>query len=199
MNARTIVGLALCAILTGCDDSKNPLSDPQTSKPDERLVGVWQLPDKGGATYYHIGHAGKPLPEGVMRVAFVRHEKGKIESPGEFLMFPTVLGEKTYLNVTDLKGQRGKRSEEQVLKAGNSYYLFRYQVDGDKLAVWVTNAAAKKRAIDDGKIKGVIEKNKPAKFTDTTENVARFVAETGDGLFSKEPLRLERVEMAGKR
>jgi hypothetical protein len=39
----------------------------------------------------------------------------------------------------------------------------------------------------------VIEKNKPTRFTDTTENVARFVTESGDSLFAKEPERLERV------
>jgi hypothetical protein len=31
-------------------------------------------------------------------------------------------------------------------------------------------------------------------FTDTTENLAKFVAEAGDGLFSKDALRLERVK-----
>jgi len=57
---------------------------------------------------------------------------------------------------------------------------------------------ARKRAIDGGKVKGVVQENK-SKFTDNTENLARFVAEAGDGLFSKEPIKLERVEMAGKR
>ena len=48
MNARTVLGLVLCLILTGCNDSKNPLSDPTTSNPDERLVGVWRLPNGTG-------------------------------------------------------------------------------------------------------------------------------------------------------
>ena len=56
----------------------------------------------------------------------------------------------------------------------------------------------KKRAVEAGKIKGVIEKdqdgNPRASFTDTTENLAKFVAEAGDGLFSTDMLRLERVK-----
>ena len=57
---------------------------------------------------------------------------------------------------------------------------------------------AKKRAVDAGKIKGVIEKdqdgNTRVHFTDTTENLAKFVADSGDSLFSKDVLRLERVK-----
>ena len=58
---------------------------------------------------------------------------------------------------------------------------------------------AKERAIEAGKVKGVIEKkgrlgiNKVA-FTDTTENLAKFVAENSDDLFSKDVVRLERVK-----
>ena len=78
------------------------------------------------------------------------------------------------------------------------YAFFKYQVDGDKLVVWLIDEDAKERAIKGGKIKGVVEPNKPPKFTDTTENVARFVAEAGDSLLNlKDLVRFERVE-AGK-
>jgi hypothetical protein len=191
--------VAAVLLLAGCGDSKNPLSDPQTSKPDERLSGVWQWTGKDGqVTYYHVGCASEKLPKGTMRVAHVQHEKGRIESPGEFLMFPTILGEKTYLNVAAVKGQQVKLVEEKGWKAVDSYMILKYQVDGDQLSVWAMDADAKKRAIDGGKVEGVIEKNKPIKFTDTTENVARFVAEAGDSLFSKKPERLERVGVQPK-
>ena len=159
---------------------QNPLSDPQTSKPDERLVGVWRWRNEDGSViYYHAGHAGDKFPDSVLRVAFVRHVEGKVESPGESWMFPTVLGEKSYLNAIDKKGQRDKPSEERGWRteAVDSYYILKYQVDGDRLLVWEMDADAKKQAIKDGQIKGVIEPNKPAKFTDTTENLARFFAE----------------------
>lgn len=180
---------------------QNPLSDPQTSKPDERLVGVWRWKNEDDSViYYHVGHAGDKFPDSILRVAFVRHVEGKVESPGESWMFPTVLGEKNYLNGIDKKGQRDKPPEERGWRTEtvDSYYILKYQLDGDGLLVWEMNADAKKQAIKDGQIKGVIEPNKPAMFTDTTENLARFVAEAGDSLFSKEPIRLERVD-AGER
>ena len=55
----------------------------------------------------------------------------------------------------------------------------------------------KKQAITSGKIKGYARREGkvgPSCFTDTTENVARFVAAAGDSLFEKEPKRLERVK-----
>jgi hypothetical protein len=36
--------------------------------------------------------------------------------------------------------------------------------------------------------------NARAMFTDTTENLAKFVAEAGDDLFSKDVLKLQRVK-----
>ena len=64
------------------------------------------------------------------------------------------------------------------------------------------DSEAKKQAIGAKKIKGVIEKEKEKgmyvitiRFTDTTENVARFVAAAGDSLWdTKDPMRLERVD-----
>jgi hypothetical protein len=195
---KTLVSIVIpvvCLSLTGCDDSKTPLSDPQTSKPDGRLDGVWRLRGEDGqVTYYHIGRADEKLPQGVMRAVGVTHRERRVEPPAEFLMFPTVLGNKTYLNMTEGKEQQTKLIEEKGWKAVDSYLIFKYQVDGDKLLVWVMDGDAKKRAIEGGKIKGVIEQNKPAKFTDTTENLARFVSEAGNELFPNEPVRLERIK-----
>ena len=56
--------LVACLLMAGCDDSKTPLSDPQTSKADMRLAGVWRLRNgDGNVTYYHVGLAGGNLPK----------------------------------------------------------------------------------------------------------------------------------------
>ncbi len=52
-----LLGVAVCLGTAGCD-SDNPLSDPQTSKADERLAGIWREPHGDVDFYYHIGHAG---------------------------------------------------------------------------------------------------------------------------------------------
>ena len=62
------IGVAVCLCASGCDDSKNPLSDPKTSKADERLVGVWRDRSGDGDVYFHVGHAGEKFPACMMRV-----------------------------------------------------------------------------------------------------------------------------------
>ena len=119
-----------------------------------------------------------------------------MQQPTQALAFPTTIGGKTYLNVTAQLIEEGKgwKSKE--------YFLFRYQMDGERLLLWRMDTDAKKTAIENGKIKGISdhEKSKKAwlrtlRFTDTTENLARFVADAGDSLWdTKEPLRLERVD-----
>lgn len=168
--------------LVGCGYSKNPLSDPRTSKADQRLVGVWRLPDEGD---YHVSPAGKGFPDSMMRATCVQHEKGKPKSSYEFFVFPSEIAGKTYLNIVDAKVWKPD--------AVDIYLLVKYQVEGDKLLVWPIDADVQRQAIKSGKIKGVANWDAPPKFTDTTENVARFVAQAGDALFLKDTIQLERL------
>jgi hypothetical protein len=195
----SVIVPAAILLLTGCEDSKNPLSDPQTSKADERLVGMWR--DQGGVWYF-VGHAGKQFPDSVMRVVEITHKEGKVEPPEEYLIFPTVLGDKTYLNLV-MDGDKGqvKRLDKDGWKADavDCYSFLKYQWDGDKMVLRPIDEEAKEKAIKSGKLKGVIENDNPAKFTDTTENVACFVAEAGDSLWNtKERDRFERIEATKK-
>lgn len=189
--------LAVCLLASGCDDSKKPLSDPKTSKADERLIGVWREQGDDGETFYRFSQAGTNFPKSMMRVAARTHSKGQKGTADEYLVFPTVLGGKTYLNVVLDGGKKVvKRLNETGWKAEavTCYTFIRYQIDGGKLVMWVIDEDAKERAIKSGKIKGLIGRDSIATFTDTTENVAHFVAEAGDSLFNtKEPLHLERV------
>ena len=193
-----LLGVAVCLFASGCDDSKNPLSDPQTSKADERLVGVWRGENDDGETYYHVGHAGEKFPSSVMRIVMIEHRKGRVESAEEYFAFATAIGSGTYLNVVldgDKKLVAGREEKGWKAVEADSYKFFKYQFDGDKLVMWLMDDASKRKAIEGGKVKGGQEPNRPAKFTDTTENVARFVAEAGDSLWDmKDPLRFERVK-----
>ena len=187
---------AFSLLLTSCFDTKNPLSDPQKSQPDDRLCGVWRFRgDSGEMNYYHIGHVGEKLPASVMQVIFVQHmTDGSVESD-QLLLFPTTIGDKTYLNVAEATPVLLKLLEEKgwTNEAVNEYLILRYQITGDTLAIqWIDNDA-KKRAVEAGKIQGTVEKDQ-GHFSDTTENLAKFVAEAGDDLFAKDVLRLARVK-----
>jgi len=204
MNRVTFLGLVVCLLASGCATSKNPLSDPHASKPDNRLLGVWRCQnDSGDVTDYHVSHAGKIFPDSVMRVVAIRRVQGKEQPPEEFLVFPTVLGGKTYLNFVGGNGylvygdlpDKDRKPVKLIEEKGRQadlverYIFLKYEVNGDKLVVWLIDKDGQERAIKSGKVKG-----KAADFTDTTENVARFVTEAGDSLFKmKEPGRLERV------
>ena len=196
-----LVVAACSLLLTSCFDTKHPLSDPRKSKPDERLTGAWRFRgDNGEMNYYHIGHAGAKLPASVMRVFFVQHRTDGTMQSGELLVFPTSLGDKTYLNAAEAKPSEFALLEEKgwTDEAINKYLILQYQIAGDVLTLQLVDQEAKKRAGDAEKIKGVIEKDRDGNprvhFTDTTENLAKFVAEAGDTLFSKDVLRLERVK-----
>jgi hypothetical protein len=188
-------------LFTSCFDTKNPLSDPQKSKPDDRLAGVWRFRGESGEmNYYHFGHAGEKLPASLMRVVYVQHTPdGKIQS-AELLAFPTTIGDKNYLNVSEAEPSQLKSLEEKgwTDETFNKYLILRYQITGDVLTLQLIDQEAKKRAVETGKIKGVMEKDKDGNpsvhFSDTTENLAKFVADSGDELFSKDVLRLERVK-----
>ena len=88
----------------------------------------------------------------------------------------------------------GSRTAETVA----AFLILRSQVTGDTLTVQWLDGDAKKRAIEAGKIKGKIEKdpdgNDRVHFTDTTENLTKFVAQAGADLYSKDVLKLERVK-----
>ena len=194
-----LIGVAACLLASGCD-SKNPLSDPQTSKADERLAGVWLNRGGDGDVYYHAGHAGDKFPACMMRVVGIKHSKGNVEPAGEFLIFPTILEDKTYLNVVIGRDDKLVKSlDEKGWKAAavDNYTLYRYEFEGDNLLLYGIDEQAKQKAIESGKITGTVENNS-AKFTDTSENVARLVKDAGDGLWTKEPGRLERMNMGKK-
>lgn len=214
MKSLFLLGVAVCLGASGCD-SKNPLSDPQTAKADERLAGVWRERNGDADGYYHVGHAGEKFPAGMMRVVMIGHRKGNVEPPAEFLIFPTVIGDKSFLNVVAgrcdkleaslpaaaVYGEQLKRLDKNgwTPDAVDGCGFLKYQFDSDKLLLYSINEEAKQKAIKIGKVKGVVknsEKFLSSKFTDTTENVARFVAEAGESLWDTKPsLQLERVKM----
>jgi len=192
---------AFSLLLTSCFDTIHPLSDPHKSKPDDRLLGIWRFRAESGETSYcHVGSAGEKFPASVMRIVVVRHTRNGSLQLGELLVFPSTLGDATYLNVADTTPSLRKRIEETgwTDEPIFLYQILRYQISEDALTVQLIDGEAKKRAIEAEKIKGMIEKDRKGKsrvhFTDTSENLAKFVAESGDDLFSKQSLRLERVK-----
>ena len=92
--------------------------------------------------------------------------------------------------MTDGSGKQSNcREKGWNSEAVGGFFIFKYKIEGDTLLLWQMDDDAKRKAIQGGKIKG-----EGIGFTDTTENVARFVASAGDSLFKEEVIRLERVK-----
>ena len=199
---RVFVSLLLgaCLLIAGCDDSTVPLSDPSKASLDKQLVGLWKHDHQNGVTYYHVGRLGGNAPEGVMRVVIVSHQNdGELQQPSQLIAFRSDIDGKSYLNLAGATQEQLTSIQQSGWQADmlDSYILVKYRVEDDGLLLWATNKDAKKKAIQDGKIKGEIKEGDGGtriRFTDTTENLAKFVAAAGDGLFVDEPLRFERVQ-----
>ncbi len=197
-----LVSLCTCLLAAGCDDSKNPLSDPQTAKLNSDLTGTWRSREeyrKGvEVTYVHTGTDADGLPCGVMRVALVTHDRdGTMRRPSELLAFSTRIGANTYLNVTPVDDERLNLLKKKGWNAIDGYLLFRYKVEGDTLVLWKMDSDAKQRAIEDKKVNGEIKEGfllDMNRFTDTSENIARLVANNGEKLFATKEIQLERVK-----
>ncbi len=194
---------AACLLFASCIDSTVPLSAPDTSVADERLLGDWRLRgDDGSVNDYRVVAAGDKLPASVMRLTgHARKPDDTTEQFEPLLFFPTTIGQTTYLNVIEGKETIVKQIEDKgwTAETVNAYRIFRYRFEGQMLVVHIMDTDAKRRFIESGKIKGVIEKNKDGFvtnicFQDTSENLARFVTEVGDSLFSKDEIRLQRVK-----
>jgi hypothetical protein len=194
--------LPVSMLLAGCDDSKNPLSNPEDAKADTRLAGVWRTQEAYSedmeVAYAHIGVTRDELPHGVMGAVLIGHEKdGTMSGAAEFLLFPTTIGKNTYLNVAPGDNEQRTLLKKNGWKSIAGYVLFRYKIEGDTLLLWKMDPDAKERAIDNKKVKGEIKEGfliDMNRITDTTENVARFVATAGDDLFAKKAIRFDRVK-----
>ncbi|MGD0654232.1 MAG: hypothetical protein ABSA16_07815 [Thermoguttaceae bacterium] len=196
----------LCLAFTSCVDSDNPLSDPKQSAVDPGLLGVWRARDKDGeVTYYHVGKAGDKFPAGMLRVKIIKHDKnGELERPDndDILAFTAILGKNRYVNVTSLDADKIKTMGDAKWepKMAEGYFIYKYEITGDKLAIACIDPEQKEAAVKAGKIKGTGEGDN-RRFTDTTENLARFLA-SGDAeklFFTKEHMDegygvLERVK-----
>jgi len=182
-----VLGL-LCAVCASCVDSDNPLSDPKQAAVDQGLLGVWRAREKeGDVVYYHVGKAGDKFPEGVLRVRTVVHDKnGELDRPNgdDTIMFTTTMGKNHYVNVTVIDAEAVKALGDKWDPAkADGYFIYKYEIDGDKLSVATIDSDQKKAAIKAGKLKGEGEGDNP-RFTDSTENLARFIASpAGDKIF----------------
>lgn len=198
-----LVVVAVCSLLLpSCTyvDSQHPVSDPHQAKPDSRLIGLWRF-HNGEFCYFHVGRAGGKLPKSALRIISVTRTSGGELWPSELLALPATIDNKTIMSIAECEPSQMKLLVENgwTDDSLSVYRILQYEIAGDVLTLKFTKNETWKRAVESGKIKGLIEPDERGltrvRCTDTMENLAKFVAEAGDDLFeSKGEMRLKRVE-----
>ncbi len=213
MKALQRIAVLAIAILTlsliGCVPSKQPLSDPAQSKPDENLFGHWLEKDGDDTIIWAIGRAQlmadqKNAPPGLMRAKPAEiNKEGWVDRPWSLLFFVSKIRENSYLNLFEEKYFDGLVKDWNDAKIP-AYGLIKYRVAGDRLELWL-QCKRLDEVIEKGLVKGEINwGNKIVKFTtagltDTTENLARFMQNGGDRLlYGEKPDRVLTRLRSGK-
>jgi quercetin dioxygenase-like cupin family protein len=135
--------LALCVLLGGCPESTHPASDPAAAAHDARLFGTWRGTFEGDEVYLHVAPAARGLTGAVM---VERKQKGGDLKIERYAAFPSRAGSLTVLNVRplDADSERG-------------YSLFRYEVDADRLTLWMTSFNVVREDIRAGRLTGIAQ------------------------------------------
>jgi hypothetical protein len=190
---RFFVCSAAACLLASCVESDRPLSDLSKSQHDTRLCGVWANTDeRGDIDYLHIGaetteplERGHSSPEpGLMRYCTVTHthQSQGLAKAGEGHFYSAKIGGEDFANWVIPANE----AEHKPL----TYCFLKYQVDDKQLILWDQDAEATARAIEDGKLKGIVKRKQRAgapvvgefdelRITDSTENIAAFLAGGG--------------------
>jgi hypothetical protein len=117
----------------------------------------------------------------------VSHSKdGQTHRPGAMLAFAGNIGGSQILNVAVVDQGDLEKMEMNGWNAAlvKGYAILKYEIDGDKVSVWEMSDKTRRKAVEAGKVKGNIKER--FCFTDTTENLAKFLADPANAdLFDK--------------
>lgn len=176
----------LAILITGCVPlSDNPLTDRDKENMDSSLYGTWYWKAENESGYLHIGldHGSK-----LLRIVMLDIDKQAELELSEFLGHTSVLGENKYLNLKEVS---------LANKAGSGYLFVKYDTQGDVVAISILGNNTVKKAIEEGKLKGHVIKNKwssSVRVTEDQEKLQRFILENDTELF-RETNYLRRIEL----
>jgi len=204
----SLFGLIL--LYAGCTtiSSENPLSDPDTSKADEKLLGEWTPKEKQTDTYLRltVKKMDAPgYPAGVMKLILTPFEpdgtpvKGGTIRIGAF--FCTELKGKRFINLCGrcVEGPAKLPAWEKL--RGQGFSIVKYSATRDTFSHWhVGDETPLKTAVKNGKLKGMFQAAGAGGFgptvrvTDTSANLARLLSNEETRIFSGRPTVLVRIK-----
>lgn len=134
--------------LSGCVESKHPLSDPEKADIHAEIVGIWIWEGSGvKGDEWTIAAAGKGFPRGILRIT--AQQDGKTET---LFAFSTKLDGHHYLNAVNFKGEvLPKKWDKQLVK---SYTLMPYSISKDTFTGTLFNSKYISNAIHAKQVAG---------------------------------------------
>lgn len=198
-----VVVLILAMTQTSCMvESEHPLIEPEKAKLDERLFGQWKTVVDDRTMHHFIG---KPVeiancPAGLIvrhgATFSAQHEIAWDAQP--LYGFAAKIGKDDYFHLIGFQddGDIWKLTDWKQADI-KSYLLIKYAVADGRLTYWPMNLETTAKAVDCGKLKGVVTRGKKrVMLKESTENLRRFLENGGNTtLFNdKEKTVLTRVK-----
>jgi hypothetical protein len=207
--SRTVL-FGLLVLLAGCTTiySDNPLSDPETAKPDEKLMGEWMPKPVPKENYLRLNVKkmdAPGYPSGTMKLILTPFAPGGTPVKGGAIRAGVIVATeaegKTFVNLC------GRAIEEpaelpawEKLRA-QGFSILKYSVAQDTLKLWyVGDESPLKTAVKNGKLKGKFQPAGPGGFgptvhvTDTGAKLSRLLSNEEAHIFSGRPEVLARVK-----
>jgi hypothetical protein len=140
----------VAVLLPGCVPVTEPLSDPDKAEPDKRLLGKWESPENLEID----SPAVKGNPKGLMRVVYDGDRPPPDDLPpgkNATWFFTTKIGKDTYATIyvepppqmfVFADFHKEGAFEKWNKRDDRCYYIVRYVLDGDELAVDVGDKEA---------------------------------------------------------
>ncbi len=138
--------------ISGCIgvESDQPLSDPVDANPDDRLVGTWVTGMKGDHSRWQIQSLGDGFPKGMYSIAETNSKPDDV-----YYLFATLVGDQRFINLAETKSPMSEKWDQSNV---DHYQLFGYRIERDRLVVQVVKQGFFRSAIDNGRIKGSVDR-----------------------------------------
>lgn len=186
------VMVALCSCAGTPPSSIFPLSDPNTSSIDERLVGKWEVhAGEGKGTRIFIEKLDE---KNICKILFQPlNESTKVtQIELRTLFFSTYINGENYLNlrVFTLSNPDGKLEHHE----DNNYHIIKYEFDSrNKLILLAPDSHTLSSAITRGKLHVKDSKERNIQINNSSEHLRNFVKSNKNDLSFFEICKLKRV------
>ncbi len=193
MIARTIgplIASVLLALTAACiPETQTFLSDRAASAPDQRLAGTWYALKDHNLLVFHFAPAAKP--GGTMTVTWVESNfnSGKNEKGSRYLVWPTRIGQRTYLNIEQTSAP-GKKSPTRTIM---QYTITPKGV----LSAHFLDSKVVAASIKSGKLAGRFKIGKyttTAVITASRASLIAYLKRKGDSAFAKDATVVHRLK-----